>query len=646
MGLQSWGLPAWTLAALLFALTTGGPVPWFLFKFLVALHLLGAAWAWLLARGLDAQVRVDRAYATAGDRVQLEVFIHNESILPVPRLAITLPAWGATENPAGGTRRAPHPWRRPYAGGRGAYPGGRVRPLGGRAAPLASRRAPAGDRVPPGGGWLPALGGRGPRAAIPSRGAPAAQGAVFYRSLGPLGNLVHRETVALPRRGRYTLGPVLVELQEPLGLFRVRRTIEAEPFLTVYPRPVPVDDLPVLPRQPFGRQRVDTRAWQDPASLADVRPFQPGDNPKHIHWKVSARLDELHVKEFDLRATTDCFLFLDLCADGDATPDEPAAPAAETGAGDTSGENGGAGSGRAFGSAAGGLSVGGGPEASGWRVAAAAPAPAGGAGGGAVALDLAEGVAGVAAGVAALALDHELVVAAAAHTDRLHRLPPGRGPQHYRRLLEWLVDVNQPGTMALAEFLVAQRGWLTPRSAVLVVTRHLDRRLGRVLVQFRSQGHAVGVWLVHAAGEGPAARPAPAGRLKLAGSQAARVGASEAGGGGGAERTGGAGGTGEAGGTAGAGGGGPATGVPGIDPALLRWLVTEGISVQPVSWPADTGGTGQPFPGLPGIPGRPGLPGLTGPARAAPAMPPLGTARRVAAGAASGSARGPRRWWR
>ncbi|QIA26380.1 DUF58 domain-containing protein [Thermaerobacter sp. PB12/4term] len=587
MRLQSWGLPLWTLAALVFALTTGGPVPWFLFKFLLALHLLGAGWAWLLARGLDVEARVDRGRAVAGERVELEVFVHNESVLPVPRLAIALPAWDEPLRP---------------------------------------------------GGWSPGPGDATPRVQAGTggkgRSSPwPAPGRVLYRSLGPLGNLLHREAVLLPRRGRYRLGPVVVEVQEPLGLFRVRRAVFAEPVLVVYPRPVPVDGLPVLPRQPFGRQRVDTRAWQDPSSLADVRPFQPGDNPKHIHWKVSARLDELHVKEFDLRATTDCFLFLDLYAEGDpwtggrrASPDEPAGPAGPKLPASLGGP-------LAAGMATAGKPLRGGPArapVTGPGAAAAEP-PLTRPGPEPLPLDISEGVAGVAAGIAALALHRELVVAAAAHTGRPHRLAPGRGPQQYRRLLEWLVDVNQPGTMPLADFLAAQRSWLTPRSAVLVVTPQLDRRLGRVLVQLRGQGHAVGVWCLHQDGGAAAAVTAPAPAA------ATREGTPAAGGGrpglpsgGPPAAADGSAGEGSDPSPPGAGGAaGASAGIPGVDPALVRWLLSEGVAIHPLPWPAGPGagaGAAEPPLAAPAGPqGADGPPGLRGPL----APPPGGAGRRT-----------------
>ena len=393
MRLQGIGLPLWTLIALAFALTTGGAFPWYLFDFLAALTLLSALWAWSLARGLEAVARVDRATATVGDRVVLELAVHNESLLPVPRLALVLgPVAPATPAGAG------------HGGPAAAIPAG-----------------PPGEPVP-----------AGTSSPGPPPGGPAAP-EVAYLSLGPLGHAVLHREVCLQQRGRYALGPVVVEAQDPLGLFRVRRVVAAEPSLTVYPRVLPVRDLPVAPRQPFGRQPVRARAWQDPSSLADVRPFRPGDNPKHIHWKLSARLGELHVKEFDLRATTDCFLFLDLEA---------------------------------------GAHAGYGPDST------------------------VETVIGLAAGIAAEALRRDLAVAAFAHSGRPERLPLGRGPRHFRQVLQWLVDLGEPGTVPAADLLASQRGRLTPRSAVMVITPRLTRRLARQLAQLRRQGHGVGLWLV------------------------------------------------------------------------------------------------------------------------------------------------------
>ena len=38
----------------------------------------------------------------------------------------------------------------------------------------------------------------------------------------------------------------------------------------------------------------------DPSELFDVREFQNGDRLQSVHWKLSARTDELMVKELSL----------------------------------------------------------------------------------------------------------------------------------------------------------------------------------------------------------------------------------------------------------------------------------------------------------------------------------------------------------
>lgn len=245
MRLHDIGLPLWTSLALVFALTTGGPFPWFLFYCLAGALVLSGLWAYHASRNVDCSATVDRAAATP---VRWSNCAWNwRSLLPVPRVLV---ANGAA---------------RPEDGeGTGTGDG-----------------AAAGQRV-------------------------------TYLGLGPLATFIDRRRIRLDRRGRYRLGPIVVEAQDPLGIFRIRRVVHAEPELTVYPRPAPVREPPIVPRQPFGRQPTRIRAWQDPSSLNDVRPFRPGDNPKHIHWKLSARFGDLYVKEFDLRATTDIVVFIDL----------------------------------------------------------------------------------------------------------------------------------------------------------------------------------------------------------------------------------------------------------------------------------------------------------------------------------------------
>ena len=54
------------------------------------------------------------------------------------------------------------------------------------------------------------------------------------------------------------------------------------------------------------------RTWQATTNAASVRPYQPQDPHKWIHWPISAHRGELFVRQFDQDASGDVWLLLDL----------------------------------------------------------------------------------------------------------------------------------------------------------------------------------------------------------------------------------------------------------------------------------------------------------------------------------------------
>ncbi|WP_343249669.1 DUF58 domain-containing protein [Diplocloster hominis] len=61
------------------------------------------------------------------------------------------------------------------------------------------------------------------------------------------------------------------------------------------------------------------RAGDDPSEIFDIREYRPGDRPERIHWKLSAREDELYVKEFSQPVGAAVLLLLE----GKARPATP-----------------------------------------------------------------------------------------------------------------------------------------------------------------------------------------------------------------------------------------------------------------------------------------------------------------------------------
>ena len=114
------------------------------------------------------------------------------------------------------------------------------------------------------------------------------------------------------RRGVFTLGPLSVHTSDPFGLFSVHIEYPYQESFTVYP---PVSALPqiALPRGiTGGASRAHRPTHELTTDAASVRQYVPGDALNRIHWRSTARHDEIHVKEFDLKPSGDLWVILDL----------------------------------------------------------------------------------------------------------------------------------------------------------------------------------------------------------------------------------------------------------------------------------------------------------------------------------------------
>jgi uncharacterized protein (DUF58 family) len=118
------------------------------------------------------------------------------------------------------------------------------------------------------------------------------------------------------QRGWYELGPLIVETGDPLGLNLVRREFATDQRLLVYPKVLPLAQLGLPSRTPFGDVRTHQPLYQDPARIAGVRDYQPGDSQRLIHWRTSAAVGRLQVKKLEPAMTLQTAIALDLSAGG------------------------------------------------------------------------------------------------------------------------------------------------------------------------------------------------------------------------------------------------------------------------------------------------------------------------------------------
>jgi uncharacterized protein (DUF58 family) len=115
----------------------------------------------------------------------------------------------------------------------------------------------------------------------------------------------------LTRRGGFPMGPTLVTVSDPLGLFRSQRRFPADRSLLVLPMVFPIRAFLAPPGFLPGGQVIRRKSMDVTPHAAGVRSYIPGDPMKQIHWPTTARRRQLMVKEFEQDPQAEVWIFLD-----------------------------------------------------------------------------------------------------------------------------------------------------------------------------------------------------------------------------------------------------------------------------------------------------------------------------------------------
>jgi uncharacterized protein (DUF58 family) len=258
------------------------------------------------------------------------------------------------------------------------------------------------------------------------------------RALGLGGRQERSWLVRTPliRRGHYRIEPLMIRTGDPFGFFEAAAAVGQGITLVVYPR---IEALPLWRLPPAnieGAHASPERTLQTTPLATTVRPYAPGDAMNRIHWRTTARLGEIQVKEFDLEQTADAWLFLDLEA------------AAEAGEGDRS---------------------------------------------------TTEVAVRAAASIADKAIAENRAVGLTVNAHRTTVLPSDRGARQRLKILQLLAAVEADGPLPLAEALVTGLSRLRRGMTAIVITATTDPSFVRPLATLRARGiSSVVVLLDHA----------------------------------------------------------------------------------------------------------------------------------------------------
>jgi uncharacterized protein (DUF58 family) len=116
------------------------------------------------------------------------------------------------------------------------------------------------------------------------------------------------------QRGVFRLGPLELETTDPFGLARAPRRGGRDASVTVHPR---FEALTM--RMPPSQSDLDSSrpvpvAGRGGNEFFTLRPYEPGDDLRRVHWPSSARIDDLVVRQPENRRQTRLTVAVDLRA--------------------------------------------------------------------------------------------------------------------------------------------------------------------------------------------------------------------------------------------------------------------------------------------------------------------------------------------
>lgn len=112
------------------------------------------------------------------------------------------------------------------------------------------------------------------------------------------------------RRGVLTIGPLLATRTDVLGLARSVATVAGVDEILVAPRAFELN-MPELGDGVLGRHLLAQSVRLGPGEFHSLREYVPGDEPRTIHWRASARSDELKVRQHSAEGLRRCTVVLD-----------------------------------------------------------------------------------------------------------------------------------------------------------------------------------------------------------------------------------------------------------------------------------------------------------------------------------------------
>jgi uncharacterized protein (DUF58 family) len=148
--------------------------------------------------------------------------------------------------------------------------------------------------------------------AAKTKSSPAAallETPVYFPYLPKRERVCQSVPITFARRGAYRQDAFRIVTRFPFGFLQKARRLELRTETVVYPSVEPADEFfEILPALQGALESLNKGRGQD---LYALRDYVPTDSARHVHWKASARLGSLMVREFTREEDCRVLLVLD-----------------------------------------------------------------------------------------------------------------------------------------------------------------------------------------------------------------------------------------------------------------------------------------------------------------------------------------------
>ena len=151
---------------------------------------------------------------------------------------------------------------------------------------------------------------RSPRVSLVEPVGTASSARLTIASLGAGQHVDAGYRVPAQRRGVLTIGPTTLERYDVLGLAGGTTVAAAAAEVTVAPRTIDVA-MPALGHGVLGRHLLALAQRTGVGEFHSLRDYVPGDEPRSIHWRASARSEDLKVRQHEAQGVRRCIVVLD-----------------------------------------------------------------------------------------------------------------------------------------------------------------------------------------------------------------------------------------------------------------------------------------------------------------------------------------------